>query len=363
MLQELFRIPYFDRPVYGYGLMLVLAFVFGAQLMKYLARRHGFNGDHFVTASLLALVAGVVGARLSHVIENWSHFTRSDVSVGQNLLNMLNVSSGGLTFYGGFLFATPALILYAIWKKVPVLKGMDIVAPCLMLGLAFGRVGCFLNGCCYGEECSADYGVRFPYGSNAYVDQFHQDYRENLRRAEQGQPPKPGSLTPPRELFRTEVDPKTRHPVLDAQGRPMIALDAEGIPILKPATEVRRDPKLAALAEANRARPVHATELYSVLNALLICAALVAFLTLAPAPGRVFALMLVLKGITRFLLEMIRVEPPVLGRMSFSMVVSVGLMAAGALMWVVCGLVARRREGRGPRAERKGFEGAPAPSA
>jgi phosphatidylglycerol:prolipoprotein diacylglycerol transferase len=85
---------------------------------------------------------------------------------------MLNLSSGGLTFYGGFLLATPVLIGYALWKKVPLLKGMDIVAPCLMVGLAFGRIGCYANGCCYGEECSLPWGAHFPYGSNAFVEQY-----------------------------------------------------------------------------------------------------------------------------------------------------------------------------------------------
>ena len=70
MMQELFRIPFLDRPVYGYGLMLVIGFLLGAQLAKYLARRCGLNGDYFVTGCLIGLIAGVVGARLSHVVES-----------------------------------------------------------------------------------------------------------------------------------------------------------------------------------------------------------------------------------------------------------------------------------------------------
>ncbi|HSI32618.1 MAG TPA: prolipoprotein diacylglyceryl transferase family protein [Tepidisphaeraceae bacterium] len=324
MYQELFRIPFIDRPVYGYGLMLVLAFVFASMLMKYLARRHGLNGDHFVTASLLGLVVGVVGARLTHVLENWSAFTDHRLSVWENFKNMINVSSGGLTFFGGFLFATPVLILYAIWRKVPVLRGMDIVAPCLMVGLAWGRMGCYLNGCCHGEECSLPWAVQFPYGSNAFIEQYQR-----------------GEIS----LDPRLLDPNPRHvietlPSIDGHRNSGLG---EVLPRPLSKEQIRGNADLEALAAKYRAHPVHPTQLYSVFNAAFIAAVCVAFLALAPAAGRVFALMLLLKGISRFALEMVRTEPPVWGFMSFSMVVSIGLVAAGILMWVVCGMIAPRR--------------------
>src|SRR5690606_10182677 len=67
------------------------------------------------------------------------------------------------------------LVLYGMWKKVPIPVGMDIVAPALMIGLGLGRVGCYLNGCCHGATCPADFplAVTFPYYSNAYVDHFN----------------------------------------------------------------------------------------------------------------------------------------------------------------------------------------------
>lgn len=99
-------------------------------------------------------MSGVAGARLSHVLENWSVYTDPHRTVLQNLWDAVNIRSGGLTFYGGFLLATPCTILYGIIKKVPIKTGMDIVAPCLMIGLGFGRIGCFLNGCCYGRNAN-----------------------------------------------------------------------------------------------------------------------------------------------------------------------------------------------------------------
>ena len=324
MLQELFRIPLPQflqnllgkpyLPIFGYGLMMVIGFLLGAQLAKYLARRHGLNGDTFVNACLLALVSGVVGARLSHVLENLftggTEFARNGKSFVDNLGNMLNVSSGGLTFYGGFLLATPVLIFYAVWKRIPLLRGMDIIAPALMVGLAFGRIGCFLNGCCYGEECSLPWGAHFPYGSNAFVEQYEH-----------------GEITVPPEL----TDP--RHPL------------ASGLPRLLSKEEIRKDPQLTALANSLRARPVHPTELYSTFTSFFVAAICLAYFSLSPAPGRVFALMLILKGASRFTLEMIRVEPPVIGNLSFSMVIGVGLVIAGILMWLACGRFDTRPKG------------------
>ena len=68
MLQELFRIPFLNIPVYGYGLMMVIGFLLALQLAKFLARRSGFDPEIFVNCGLIALVAGVLGARLSHVL-------------------------------------------------------------------------------------------------------------------------------------------------------------------------------------------------------------------------------------------------------------------------------------------------------
>jgi phosphatidylglycerol---prolipoprotein diacylglyceryl transferase len=327
MRQELFRIPFIDHPVYGYGLMLVVGFLLGAQLAKYLARRCGYNGDHFVNGCLLGLLAGVVGARLSHIIESLAgggtEFANNGRSAWDNFLSMLNVSSGGLTFYGGFLLATPVLILYAKWKRIPVLRGMDIIAPSLMIGLAFGRIGCYLNGCCYGEECQLPWGAAFPFGSNAFVEQYEKGELPVITDDEfkAGKFGVPESLTNPNyQLPRRANDPA-----------------APALPKLLTKEEVRKAPALEALSKGVRAKPVHPTEIYSAFNAFFIAGVVLVYFSLTPAPGRVFALMMILKGLSRYVMEMIRVEPAVWGPLSFSMVVSLGLVVGGIVMWLACG--------------------------
>src|ERR1051325_9631392 len=161
MWQEIFNIPFGSRnlPIYGFGLMLVIGFLATMQVAKFLANRSGLDGEAFINAALLALFTGILGARLSHVFENLSDFTDPNKTVAQNLWNVINLRSGGLTYYGGFILAFPSLILFAIYKKIPIPQGMDIVAPCLMIGLGFGRIGCFLNGCCYGARCDLPWAV------------------------------------------------------------------------------------------------------------------------------------------------------------------------------------------------------------
>ena len=314
MHQILFRLPDFipfvgGAPIYGYGVMLVIGFFAAMELAKYLARRSEIDPEVFANAALIALVAGVAGARLSHVLENLSDYTRSDLSFGQNLWNAVNIRSGGLTYYGGFLLAFPAVLFYGLAKKVPIRVGMDIIAPCLMIGLGFGRIGCYLNGCCYGAETNARWAVEFPYRSDAYLEQA-----------------RAGEIQIPADLLK--------------DGQPRSIEDIEKDPGLSPE---RRD-HLLSEARSQHALPVHPAELYSTLTAWLIAAFLVAYFTMPHAPGRVFALMLMVEGVSRYLLEEVRAEPAftpfgkhVFGSMSYSMVVSIPIVLLGVVLWFVFG--------------------------
>jgi phosphatidylglycerol:prolipoprotein diacylglycerol transferase len=279
MYQELFRIPILNLPVHAYGVMLVIGFLLALELAKFLARRAGIDPEVFVNAGLIALVSGVIGARLSHVIENWHDFTRPELGL-TNLWNAVNIRSGGLTFYGGLILAFPVTIAYGMMKRMPIRLGMDIVAPCVMVGLAFGRVGCFLNGCCYGGECDASFplAVTYPVGSTPYVDQ----------------------------LMHGEIT-----------------------------------------IAAARSLPVHPAQLYSTFTSLLVAAICVCYFSLRPSPGRVMALMLMLEGTTRFLLEMLRSEPPVMiPRLGWSLSMYLGVLiaATGVVMWFALGQRGRPTE-------------------
>jgi phosphatidylglycerol---prolipoprotein diacylglyceryl transferase len=304
MLQELFRFHLFNHivPVYGYGLMLVVAFLACVIASQWLSRRVGINPDLCVDAALIALGTGVLGARLCHVIENLPDYTRHNLSVWQNLYNIFNIHEGGLTFYGGLLLATPCCIAYAIWRKVPVRLGMDIVAPTLMVGLACGRIGCFLNGCCYGQQCDLPWSMRFPYGSSAYIDQVQQ----------RQVPIPPELILPGGSLFH--------------QDSPAVAAN----------------PRLQQMIASARSLPVQPTQLYSAFTGFLLAALLVTFLGLPHVDGQVFALMLMLEGFSRHVLELIRVEPSIVQihwrgdayGLSTSMLLGFFNVLAGLVMWL-----------------------------
>jgi phosphatidylglycerol---prolipoprotein diacylglyceryl transferase len=301
MMPILFRIPGTDIPIYAYGLMMVIGFFLGMRLMMSLAKRYGINPDHFANAALIALLTGVIGARLSHVLENLGEYTDPSRSVAANLWDALNIRSGGLTYYGGFLLAFPALVIYAIVKKIPLRLGMDIVAPALMIGLAFGRLGCLLNGCCYGATCDLPWAMTYPFGSIPYVDQY-----------------RAGQLTPSPELIDLDTNPDR--------------------PRLRSAAEVERTPRLATIARHEHSLPLHPAQAYSAITAFLIAGLCLAYMTMPHAAGQVFALMLIVEGATRFLLELLRAEPAVgsIGSfaLSFSMYIGPALTVLGLILWL-----------------------------
>lgn len=312
MLRELFRIPYFDIPLYSFGLMLVIGCWLAIALAKAMCKRTGIDPEHFVNIGIIALLGGVVGARASHVLENFHQYFGPG---GEGLLSAINIRSGGLTYYGGVLLATPLCMAYAIRHSIPIRRGMDIIAPALMVGLALGRVGCFLNGCCWGATCPADapYAVTFPYDSPAYESHVE----ERLIPA-----------NPPELLVENPMDPARSH---WATGE-----------------DLKKNPRLAAVAAPLRSAPVHPSQLYSTIAALLVCGVCVAYYTLGPAPGRVFAVMMVLEGFARFTIETLRVEPAVTHvggyAWSISMVIGALLVIGGVILWFAFPLFDRRRD-------------------
>jgi phosphatidylglycerol:prolipoprotein diacylglycerol transferase len=340
-------------PLYGYGLMLVIGFLLATELAKYLARKSGLNPELFINAGLIALITGVIGARLSHVLENLRDYTDPNRTPWANFKDAIDLTSGGLTYYGGVFLAAPCTLAYGLYKKVPLRLGMDIFAPCIMIGLGLGRVGCFLNGCCYGAGVQTPISMSFPYPSPVYVD----DNQAGLVQAPNdiilrvpGYEPR---LLLPNELLQIQ----TVHARLATEGRDAVAasLESHGGSFANPVyTDAFLDhaqqyggENLLPLAKAQYSTPHIPAQLLTTVSCLLIALVLFAYFPFPHAPGRVFALMLIVEGLTRYLLEMIRVEPPVtymFGRgLSFSMVLALFLVPTGIILWIVFGLLDRER--------------------
>ena len=147
----------------SYGLMMAVAFVAGTFLGLREARRLGLDEDRVVNVILATLVASVLGARMLYVLEHLSEFRREWTSV-------LALWQGGLTLYGGIVAGTFAGLVAAKRLQLPVWITADALTPSLALGTMFGRIGCFLNGCCYGRPTSLPWGVVFPHDSFAFLE-------------------------------------------------------------------------------------------------------------------------------------------------------------------------------------------------
>jgi phosphatidylglycerol:prolipoprotein diacylglycerol transferase len=147
--------------VYSYGSMLGLSFAFGWLIVLTLAARDGISPTSTRRILTAALVGAIVGARLLFVIANpWSL---------HGPLDIFRLQRGGLVAYGGILGGILSALLACRRNHVSFWVFADHAAPTLALGLVFTRIGCFLNGCCFGRISDSWFSVRFPAGSPAFL--------------------------------------------------------------------------------------------------------------------------------------------------------------------------------------------------
>ncbi len=306
--------------IHGYGLMLVLGFLLGIYLAQRSARRAGESPQCVTHISLLALVGGIVGSRLAYVIKYWDQFSMES----KPLVEIINVTSGGLIYYGGLLLATVMVLIY-LWRKgLPVRRYLDIMTVSLMVGLAFGRVGCLLNGCCYGQRCSEHWalGMRFPMFAKPLVKL---NGRDNPFSISTDSP----SPVYAHQLAGSQLRPDER--LVDAE-----ATETTGVITLIPPR--RYDAEQIAVAQTIRCEPVKPAQLLGVANALLLAVLLAWFYRLRGREGQVFALLLILYPITRFALESVRDDNAhdiARGILTHNQYTSVIIVAVGVIIMLV----------------------------
>ena len=271
MHPELFEIPFLHIFPKSYGAMMVIGFLAAVWLMRRLMKRFGQNPDFITNIAMYALFVGILGARVFYVIHH------HDLFVGR-FAEVFAVWRGGLEFLGGFLCGVVFLWLY-LWKqKLPKRLYLDVLAIGLMVGLGFGRIGCLMNGCCFGKCSNASVAVQFPYASPA----FHSQIRSDMARG-RSEP----LLNLPEEYF-----------------------DEEGY--LRPFDALSKEQQEAVTTGPYRTLSVHPTQIYSSINALVLAGVLLLiWLKIGrKKTGLVLSLMLMLYGATRFYLETLRDDNP-----------------------------------------------------
>lgn len=193
----------FGEPVPAYFTLLLIGFAAATWLAARLAKQDGLNPDTFIDLGLFCVIFGVLGARVLHVVADgyfWDYvhlctdptqveweITAAQCARAEGIWDAAREVCqpserdcfawaafwrGGLTYYGGLVAAS----IFGIWflrrEGVPLYRGMDIAAISISLGLVFGRLGCFLGGCCFGVHTDHLFGLRFPPFSAASESQW-----------------------------------------------------------------------------------------------------------------------------------------------------------------------------------------------
>jgi phosphatidylglycerol---prolipoprotein diacylglyceryl transferase len=312
MHPELFTIPFTSLTVKSYGAMLVIGFLAAVWVIGRLTRDFTPRRDLVINAGLYALIAGLVGSRVFYVLHHFSEFR-------DNWLSVFAIWKGGLELLGGGLPAMLVILIYLRFYKLPARKYMDAVAIGLLVALAFGRIGCFLNGCCYGKPANVSWSVKFPYASLAYYSQIMPD------------------------AARGRTQPYTKLP-------DEYWCEVDGKQYLKGLAELSPIERQAVTTGPYKCLAVHPTQLYESAGAAILAILLYLYWRWGelvarsrqrkwyyPRQGYVFAFMLILYGAMRFGNEMLRDDNPFeFDGLTISQSLGIAMAVAGVIVLVVC---------------------------
>ena len=343
-------IPGRGLPIRSYGVMLLLAILAGTGLSVWRGRRRGWDSEAVATLCFWGVVCGIVGARAFYVIEYWPDFQRP--TLAETFGAIFNITQGGIVVYGALLGGLVGFGGYAWKRRMPLLATFDLLAPGMLLGLAIGRVGCFLNGCCFGGVCDLPWAVRFPAGSPPYLHQLEQgelflqglqiagdaDAAPVITAVEPGSPAAQTGVAAGQRI--THINGEAVNTAAEARRR-LAALSAAGSATLRFTVTVqvqgRAEPaRWPAQPLADRSLPVHPTQLYSSIDALLLCGFLLAYDRFRRRDGELLAVLLTIHPISRFLMEQIRTDEPKIWitHLSIGQVFSVLILCAAGGLWV-----------------------------
>jgi phosphatidylglycerol:prolipoprotein diacylglycerol transferase len=308
-------------PIRGYGVMILTAVVAGTALVVRRARRVGLESEFAFALAFWMCLPGFLGARILYVAKNWSEqywpvYKDPNGGTAALLTAMVNVAQGGLVVYGALLGGLVGLLLFYRKYRMPLLASADLVAPSLALGLALGRIGCLLNGCCFGDLCESPWGLKFPAGSPPYSSQVARGVFWGLVLSEE----------PTAKPIVSAVEPGSPAALAGLHGGDHLAningrvvqWAGDAHVLFGQCFEQREGPvlelvdgrfvRLPTIEPPSWSRPIHPTQIYAAISAFLLCLVLLAWDPFCRRDGQLFAMMLTLYPIARFLEETIRTD-------------------------------------------------------
>ncbi len=316
-------------PVRGYGVLLMCGVISAVWVANRRVERQGISREAFMSLSLWTVVIGLLGARLFYVIQKWDELGGETLS--SKLWTSFQFTEGGLVVYGGAMGGLIGILIWTVRNRVRPIPLIDAIIPAFFIGLAFGRLGCLLNGCCYGGVCESELpAITFPRGAPAYIDQLEsgrllgmQTGRDTgngqtIRQVVPGSWAEQHGVQSGQSLNRVDVrilplDPQLG-PLSPPQLEGTVRVDARGVPI--PADEF-----------PDRSLPVHPSQIYASISAALLFLWTFWIPDWTRHPGWVFGSGLIAYGILRVLEEIIRVDEA--GQFGTSISISQWISIAG----------------------------------
>ncbi len=167
-----------DLHLTAYSLTMLAGFV-GAYLVSMpRARVLGIPERTILDFFIVGLIGGLVGARIGEVIEQWPGFAQAAngqwLTLGDLLRKAADIDGGGMVWYGGAILGGGLIALIAWQRRVRILELADLFLPAVLLGLGLGRIGCFLNGCCYGRPTTLPWAVTGKGGAASHPTQLYE---------------------------------------------------------------------------------------------------------------------------------------------------------------------------------------------
>ncbi|MEX0818451.1 MAG: prolipoprotein diacylglyceryl transferase family protein [Pirellulaceae bacterium] len=333
-------------PIRGYGVFVLAGIVAGMSLSIYRAKQIGMDAELIYSLAFWMFIIAIVGARAFYVIQKWNEFQRE--TLAETVGAILKFTEGGLVVYGSVMGGILALYLFSRRQRVSMFALGDVIAPSLALGLAFGRIGCLMNGCCYGGMCEGwPLAITFPKHASVELSQYSPPYAHQLSIGELHGfrfgsnesddivvvDVQPGSQA---ETAGLRVGTKIHR----LNGREVTSLESAQRILMAgtPRITINEDDVSWTIAGLPpRSRPVHPTQIYSAINAALLCLVVWFAYPFRRRHGDILLLLLALYSMTRFLLEAIRTdESAQLGTgLTISQLVSLVVFALCICLWLL----------------------------